>query len=828
MYRDPIHDFGFLKFDPKMIKHMPVTALELHPELAKVGVEIRVVGNDASEKLSILSGVISRLDRNAPKYSSGYNDFNTCYYQASAGATGGSSGSPVVDINGFALALNAAAKRGASTGYFLPLDSPLRALRCLQEGRAIARGDIQCQFYLKPFDECKRLGLSPEREIQARHAFPSGTNMLVAERVLPEGPSHHKIEEGDVLLQANGELITQFIRLEDILDSSVGASIKLLLSRNGEEVEAEIVVGDLHKITPDRFVMVAGASFHDLSYQQARRYGVACRGVYVSDAGGSLLSLEDVDHLIETVDGQKIPNLDVFIEVMKRIPDRDRVAVTYKSLHDLHTVNTAFVYIDRHWSKEMLLVVRNDETGLWDFTNLADPLPPPPLVPRTGSFVQLEHISQPALADLVRSFVYVECTMPLMLDGFPDSQRCGMGLVVDADKGLLVASRAIIPYDLCDVSITIAGSIVVEGKIVFLHPLQNYAVIQYDSKLVEAPVLSAKLSPEDITQGTPTHFIGYKKSSEIVRAATTITQISAFTVPPDSCAPCYKAMNIDTATIDTSLGEQCSSGVLVADDGTVQALWLTFMGERPSADDDRVEYRRGLPTPALLPVIAQIQKGDLPKLRLLCAEFQPIQLFQARIMGVSEEWVNKVPLANRSHHQLFKVSRTFKLGAQDCALLQDGDVLLTLNGKLITKLSELDVMYSHEVLDAVVVRGRKELNLRLATVAADDVETDRAVSFCGATIQQPHHAVRQRMGELVPSGVYVSRYRSGSPADLYKLYPINFISHVNGKSTPDLDTFLAVGVKIPNNEGKGFMVVTLPFFYNSVSSIADKHNFEFL
>lgn len=35
IYRDPIHDFGFLKFDPKKIKHMKLEQLELRPELAK-------------------------------------------------------------------------------------------------------------------------------------------------------------------------------------------------------------------------------------------------------------------------------------------------------------------------------------------------------------------------------------------------------------------------------------------------------------------------------------------------------------------------------------------------------------------------------------------------------------------------------------------------------------------------------------------------------------------------------------------------------------------------------------------------------------------------
>ncbi|TVY60689.1 Pro-apoptotic serine protease, partial [Lachnellula suecica] len=800
VYRDPVHDFGILRFDPQKIKYMPVSALPLRPDLAKVGSEIRVVGNDAGEKLSILSGVISRLDRNAPEYGDGYCDFNTNYIQAAAAASGGSSGSPVVNIDGFAVALQAGGRSdGAATDYFLPLDRPLRALKCIQDGKPITRGTIQCQWMIKPFDECRRLGLTPEWESAVRKNFPKETGMLVAEIVLPHGPSDNKIEEGDVLIKVNGELLTQFVRLDDILDSSVDRKVSLVVQRGGEDIEVEVKVEDLHAITPDRFVSVAGASFHDLSYQQARLYAVACKGVFVCEATGSF-RFEGTDNgwIIQTLDHKPTPDLDAFIKVAKGIPDRSRVVVTYKHLRDLHTLNTSIIHIDRHWSSKMRLAVRNDTTGLWDFTDLADAIPAVAPVKRSATFIQLENAQHPAAAEIVRSFVRVLCHMPVKLDGFPRNRKWGMGVVIDAEKGLVVISRAIVPYDLCDISITIADSIIVEGKVVFLHPLQNYAIIQYDPSLVDAPVQSAKLSKTHITQGASTYFVGFNQNMRVVIAQTTVTDITAVAIPANSGAPRYRAVNVDAITVDTSLSGQCGSGVLVAEDGTVQALWLTYLGERSPVTQKDTDYHLGLATPTLLPVINKIQRGEQPKLRMLSVEFTAIQMSQARIMGVTEEWIKKVAEDNSSRHQLFMIrKRTFERGDQAGALME-GDVILSLNGKIITRVQELDVMYDHEVLDAVIVRDCEEMSLKIPTVSADDLETDRAVSFCGAILHRPHHAVRQQISKL-HSEVYVSARTRGSPAYQYGLAPTNFITHVNGKLTPDLEAFLKAVVDIPDN-----------------------------
>ncbi|KAF1963628.1 Pro-apoptotic serine protease NMA111 [Byssothecium circinans] len=808
VYRDPVHDFGILRFDPSNIKYMDATALKLRPDRAKVGVEIRVVGNDAGEKLSILSGVISRLDRNAPEYGEGYSDFNTNYIQAAAAASGGSSGSPVVNKDGFAVALQAGGRAdGAATDYFLPLDRPLRALEMIQQGKHVTRGTIQTQWILKPFDECRRLGLSPDWEKAVRTAFPTETGMLVAEVVLPDGPASKRIEEGDLLLKVNGELITKFTELDSILDNSVGKKVSLTIQRAGENIDVELDVADLHDITPDRFLSVAGASFHDLSYQQARLYAISIKnsGVFVCEAAGSFRFADGYASgwLVQEVDNQPTPNLEVFIEVMKKIPDRKRVVISYKHLRDLHTSNTSIVTIDRHWHAQMRIAKRNDTTGLWDFSTLADAVPAVPPIPRRANFVKLNS-KYPEAVDIVRSFVRVHVTMPVKLDGFPKAHKQGYGLVVDAEQGLVLVSRAFLPYDLCDISLIIADSIFVQAKVVFMHPLQNYAIVKYDTSLVNAPVKTPKFATDFIKKGDETIFFGMNQNFRPVVAKTVVTDISTVAIPASAVTPRYRATNFDAVTVDTNQASHSACGVLVADDGTVQALWLSYLGERSSHGGKDVEYHLGLATPMILPILNEIKSGRTPKLQILNVEFQTVQMSQARVMGVDEDWIERTEQEDPERHQLFMV-RKVDSGHEDG--LQEGDILLTLNGTLVTRSHHLDVMYSNDHLDAVVVRKRQMMSLKVPTVPTRDLETDRVVSFCGATLHRPHQAVRQQISKI-HSDIYISSRSKGSPATQYGIASTNFITHVNNVPTPNLDAFLTEVKKIGDNTYFRLKVIT--------------------
>jgi pro-apoptotic serine protease NMA111 len=100
------------------------------------------------------------------------------------------------------------------------------------------------------------LVLRPPWESAVRKAAPNENNILVAKTVLPEGPADNKVKSGDVLIMVNGELLTSFVKLDEILDSSVGGTVLLLIQRGGKDIEVAINVGDLLAITPDRFVTV--------------------------------------------------------------------------------------------------------------------------------------------------------------------------------------------------------------------------------------------------------------------------------------------------------------------------------------------------------------------------------------------------------------------------------------------------------------------------------------------------------------------------------------------------------------------------------------------
>jgi pro-apoptotic serine protease NMA111 len=57
--------------------------------------------------------------------------------------------------------------------------------------------------------------------------------LLVVDQVIPKGPAHQLLEPGDVLIAVDGDIVLDFVSLEEQLDSHVGQTLTYAaLTRN--------------------------------------------------------------------------------------------------------------------------------------------------------------------------------------------------------------------------------------------------------------------------------------------------------------------------------------------------------------------------------------------------------------------------------------------------------------------------------------------------------------------------------------------------------------------------------------------------------------------
>jgi len=462
VFRDPVHDFGFYRYDPSKLRFINPKALPLAPQAAQIGREIRVVGNNAGEQLSILAGTLARLDREAPEYGLGrYNDFNTFYIQAASGTSGGSSGSPVIDIRGRVVALNAGGATGAASSFYLPLERVRRALQLIQQGKPVTRGTLQTEFRYRPYDELRRLGLQSATEAEVRKAQPEGTGMLVVSDVQPGSGSDGVMLPGDVLVRVNGTLVTRFEPLEAVLDDSVGANIELQLQRGGKLYTAKLKVDDLDAITPAAYLEFGDTVVHTLSYQEARAFHRPVRGVFVA-ASGYIFDGAGVPRgaVITELDSRKVDDLADFAAAVKGLGDGAQVAVRYSTIDDPNGSNLRSIRIDRRWFPARQCQ-RDDKAGFWQCTDL--PAVPQVAAPPPAS-TQLPRIDDKRAAEIAPSLAFITFDMPYSISGVTERNYHGTGLIIDAERGLLITDRNTVPVSMGDVRLTFAGTIEIPAR----------------------------------------------------------------------------------------------------------------------------------------------------------------------------------------------------------------------------------------------------------------------------------------------------------------------------------------------------------------------------
>ncbi len=779
VYRDPVHDFGVYRYDPSKLRFIQPAELPLYPAGAVIGREIRVVGNDAGEQLSILAGTLARLDREAPEYGYGkYNDFNTFYYQAASGTSGGSSGSPVIDIEGRVVALNAGGATGAASSFYLPLPAITRALKYIDAGKPVPRGTLETVFKYTPYDELRRLGLVPDTEARMRSAYPKLTGMLVVDEVQPGSAADGILSPGDILVAIDGKPVPEFFALEDVLDNHVGRQVKVEIQRGNETLRHALEVESLSAITADEYIEFGEAVVHSLSYQQARHYNLPIKGVYVANPG-YVFGSAGIPHgaLISSFDGKTMNTLADFEAALADLADGARAPVRYVTLEDPRATQLRVIRMDRRWFPARKCK-RDDATGIWPCVALSPGPAPSSLKPASTQFAKT---GDPRIDRLAPSLVTITFDMPYSVSGVTEKNYHGTGVIVDTERGLVVIDRNTVPLAMGDVRLTFNGTVEVPGRVEFIHPLHNLAVVSYDPKSIDdTPVRAATFFTKELRPGDDVWVVGQRSDSKIMSQRTQVASVDVVSFPLSRTLR-FRDSNLEAVNLVNAPGDL--DGVLANDKGEVVALWSSFAFETQREVE---QVNRGIPADLVTEMIHVV--ADQRPLYSFEAEFTVQSLASARRLGLPDAWVRRFEEHDAQRRQVLSIDRLVA-GTPAASLLEAGDLLLAIDGKVVNRFREVERGVQKPQVSVTVWRDGAEKTLDMNTVALNGRDIDRVVIWAGATLQAPHRAMAAQRG-IPPYGVFVSFFFYGSPATHYGLYAGRRITEVDGQPTPDLDAFI--------------------------------------
>jgi hypothetical protein len=160
----------------------------------------------------------------------------------------------------------------------------------------------------------------------------------------------------------------------------------------------------------------------------------------------------------------------------------------------------------------------------------------------------------------------------------------GIGLLVDAQQGLVLTDRHSAPQSLGDVEVTLLGVATMNAEVIFVHPLHNLAVLRIDPVALQAaklPLSSAKLAKgakASLKAGDAVHFAGFDSQGNSFRTKVTVAAVylpSGRDEFPIWDIPRFRQRNLEIVVLaDTP--EDVKGGVLCDGDGSIRAFLAQF------------------------------------------------------------------------------------------------------------------------------------------------------------------------------------------------------------------------------------------------------------
>lgn len=237
--RDPINDVAILKIEGK---NLPVIRLGNSSRL-ELGQTVIAIGNVLGTFQNTVSvGVISGLSREimAGDTITKQTAKLRGLIQTDAAINPGNSGGPLIDMRGRAIGINAAMVFMAeNVGFALPINNARKDLEDLKKYGRIYQPFLGLRYVLL------------NKELQERFKLPVAYGALVVSEPIPEGmaviprsaAAKAGIKEGDIILEAENERITEKNPIEDVLQKCrVGQTVVLRALRNGKKNNFKVVL----------------------------------------------------------------------------------------------------------------------------------------------------------------------------------------------------------------------------------------------------------------------------------------------------------------------------------------------------------------------------------------------------------------------------------------------------------------------------------------------------------------------------------------------------------------------------------------------------------
>ncbi len=304
VYYDPWLDYAFLKTDPSKIPSS-ATQTRFSKKNPKLHEPVMIIGNNEGKSFSVHTGNVSGLNEIVgilPQHS----------IRLSLNTKGGSSGSPVINTKGEAIALNYAGDNIFAIG--LHPEYIRYALTFIEKDAIPLRQHIGTIVDLYPLSQAvKHRKMSESRLKEYTKKFKtSRSNAIQVVQVLKGSPADGKLKNGDIILSINNKMPgPSLIELDKIMNTSKEKNIKLEILRDNKLLKLKV---GLYNLEDNKIKTL-------ISFNKGVIFQMDDQWSYMTGAPSKTLSArtKSINNYIKVLSANNIP-LKTLSDVIKIIP----------------------------------------------------------------------------------------------------------------------------------------------------------------------------------------------------------------------------------------------------------------------------------------------------------------------------------------------------------------------------------------------------------------------------------------------------------------------------------------------------------------------------